>query len=103
MGADAAVLDNSLGASLAAGEAIRLGHARIGAIFGPSNTSTGRDGAGGGRAALSAAGLSLPAELVAHGPFTFESGYTAMHALLSVRDAPSRGRLRQRHRRDRGT
>src|SRR5262249_39097461 len=41
--ADAAVADNALGASLIAAENLRFGHRRIGAVFGPTNTSTGRD------------------------------------------------------------
>ena len=87
--ADAAVVDNSLGASLSAGEAIRLGHTRIGAIFGPPNTSTGRDRERGVRAALRAAGLSLSSDLTQHGPFTFENGYRSMNDLLSVSPPPT--------------
>lgn len=87
--ADSAVVDNSLGASLAAAEAIRLGHTRIAAILGPSNTSTGRDRERGVRAALSAAGLPLLDELVRRGPFTFTSGYHGMMHLLSLPEAPT--------------
>ena len=87
--ADLAVVDNSLGASLAASEAVRLGHRRFGAIFGPTDTSTGRDRERGVRAALGAAGLSLDPELVRHGAFTFESGYAGMTALLEQCDPPT--------------
>jgi LacI family transcriptional regulator len=87
--ADLAVVDNSLGASLATSEAIRLGHRRFGAIFGPGNTSTGRDRERGVRAALGAAGLGLEPELVRHGPFTFESGFAGMSALLGHAEPPT--------------
>jgi LacI family transcriptional regulator len=87
--ADAAVVDNSLGASLSAAEAIRLGHTRIGAIFGPPNTSTGRDRERGVQAALRAAGFSLSSDLTQHGPFTFESGFRSMNKLLSVSPRPT--------------
>ena len=85
--ADRAEVDNSLGASLAAGEAIRLGHTSIAAIFGPTNTSTGRDRERGTRAALGAAGLALPDNMVFRGPFAVETGIAAMSQLLAL-DAP---------------
>jgi LacI family transcriptional regulator len=85
--ADIAVVDNSLGASLAAAEAVRLGHSRFAAIFGPANTSSGRDRERGVRAALTAAGLSLDADLVRHGPFTYETGYAGMVELMQ-REVP---------------
>lgn len=87
--ADCAIVDNSLGASLAAGEAIRLGHVQIGAIFGPSNTSTGRDRERGVRATLSASAISLPDQLVRRGPFTFESGYAGMSELAAIDPRPT--------------
>jgi len=87
--ADIAVVDNSLGASLAAAEAVRLGHRRFGAIFGPADTSTGRDRERGVRAALGAAGLGLDPGLVRHGPFTFDTGYAGMAELLERDDPPT--------------
>ena len=87
--ADSAVVDNSLGASLAAGEAIRLGHTCIAAIFGPADTSTGRDRERGTRAALAAAGLELPDHRVRRGPFNYEVGHEAMTELLSQDQRPT--------------
>jgi LacI family transcriptional regulator len=87
--ADSAVVDNSLGASLATGEAIRLGHTRIGAIFGPPDTSTGRDRERGVRAALEAAGIELPPERTFHGPFSVEAGEIGMAHLLELDPAPT--------------
>lgn len=87
--ADRAVVDNSLGASLAAGEAIRLGHTQIGAIFGPANTSTGRDRERGIRAVLVASGLALPPDMTRRGPFAFETGRVAMTELLALDPPPT--------------
>jgi LacI family transcriptional regulator len=87
--ADSAVVDNSLGASLAASEAVRMGHTRFGAIFGPPDTSTGRDRERGVRAALTAAGLELPDTAVRHGPFSFETGYAQMTELLAQEPRPT--------------
>jgi LacI family transcriptional regulator len=87
--ADGAMVDNSLGASLAAGEALRLGHRRFAAIFGPIDTSTGRDRERGIRAALRTAAVELPDALVRRGPFTFESGYDHMTELMGEHPAPT--------------
>ncbi len=87
--ADSAIVDNSLGASLAAGEAIRLGHHCLGTIFGPEDTSTGRDRERGVRAALRAAGLELPDRRVRRGPFNYEVGHQAMIELLAQDDPPT--------------
>ena len=87
--ADSAVVDNSLGGSLAAGEALRLGHTNFGAIFGPSDTSTGRDRERGVRAALIAAGIDLPDDAVRHTPFTDAAGYEAMTDLMRRQPRPT--------------
>ena len=87
--ADSAVVDNSLGASLATSEALRLGHVRFGGIFGPPDTSTGRDRERGTRAALVAAGLQLEDRVVRHGPFTYEAGYQAMMDLMAQEPRPT--------------
>ncbi len=87
--ADSAVVDNSLGASLAAGEAVRMGHTRFGAIFGPPDTSTGRDRERGVRATLAAAGLELLDATVRRGPFSFEAGYAQMTELLGQQPRPT--------------
>lgn len=86
---ESAVVDNSLGASLAASEAIRLGHTRIGTILGPDNTSTGRDRERGIRAALTAAEISLPEEMTRRGPFTFETGFSGMSELAALDQPPT--------------
>lgn len=87
--ADAAVVDNALGASLMAGQVARFGHRRVGAIFGPQNTSTGRGRERGFRAGLAAAGVELPDEAVRHGPFQVEAGETAMSELMRLDPRPT--------------
>jgi LacI family transcriptional regulator len=87
--ADTVAVDNALGASLMAAEILRLGHCRIGAIFGPSETSTGRDRERGFRAALAAAGVELPDEAVRRGPYVVESGHAAMKELMQLEDRPT--------------
>lgn len=87
--ADRAVVDNSLGASLATSEALRLGHVHFGGIFGPPDTSTGRDRERGTRAALSAAGLDLPDRVTRYGPFTYETGYQGMIDLMAQPQPPT--------------
>ena len=87
--ADAVTVDNALGASLMAAEIARVGHRHVGAIFGPSNTSTGRDRERGFRAGLTAAGVRLPDECVRRGPYTVEAGREAAEELLMLPDRPT--------------
>jgi LacI family transcriptional regulator len=87
--ADAAVVDNTLGASILAAEILRLRHRRIGAIFGPQDTSTGRDRRRGVRVTLAAAGLDLDDFPVLEGPFISETGHEAMHTLMSADNPPT--------------
>jgi LacI family transcriptional regulator len=87
--ADAVTVDNALGASLMAAEIARFGHRRVGAIFGPADTSTGRDRERGFRAGLAAAGAALDDEAVDHGPYTVESGRDAMERIIALPDPPS--------------
>ena len=86
---DSAVVDNTLGASLMAAEVARHGHRRIGAIFGPPDTSTGRDRERGFRAGLGAAGLELTDGAVRHGGFVVSTGYDAMLGLMRDRVRPT--------------
>jgi LacI family transcriptional regulator len=87
--ADAVAVDNALGASLMAAEILRLGHQRIGAIFGPQITSTGRDRERGFRGALTAAGVALVDEAVRHGPYLVETGHSAMIQLMQLQERPT--------------
>lgn len=86
---DAAVVDNRLGGELVARELIELGHRHIAGIFGPENTSTGRDREAGFRQALAEAGLALPQARVRRGPFEFDTGASALPDLLDATPAPT--------------
>jgi LacI family transcriptional regulator len=86
---DAAVVDNELGGRLVAARMVELGHRRIAGVFGPADTSTGRDRELGFRRALADAGLDLPPDLLRRGPFEFETGDTAMTDLLSADRPPT--------------
>jgi len=87
--ADAAVVDNALGASLMAAEVVRFGHRCVAAIFGPENTSTGRGRERGFRAGLRSAGVELPETHVRRGPFVVEAGQAAMHELMAQEPRPT--------------
>lgn len=87
--ADAAVVDNTLGASILSAEVLRLGHRRIGAVMGPMDTSTGRDRHRGLTATLTAAGIDLAELDISYGPFVPETGYEGTRALMAGGDPPS--------------
>ncbi|WP_326824332.1 LacI family DNA-binding transcriptional regulator [Streptosporangium sp. NBC_01756] len=87
--ADACVVDNRLGARLAAEKLIQLGHRTIAAIFGPEETTTGREREAGLRESLAEHGVGLPGSLSRRGPFDFATGYRAMTELLREPVRPS--------------
>lgn len=80
--ADSVIADNAGGAGELARLLIAQGFRRIGAVFGPGETSTGRDRERGFRAALEDAGRPLPASRVVHANWSYEQGYAAMQKLL---------------------
>jgi LacI family transcriptional regulator len=86
---DTCASDNRAGARRAAEFLLRLGHRRIAAISGPSDTSTGRDREAGFREALTAAGEPLLEQLALSGVFSFQTGYRALSALLDVKPRPT--------------
>lgn len=88
-GAQALTADNAAGAAACVDLLVGLGHERIGAIFGPARTSTAGDRERGFRAALDAAGLSLPPELVSRGWFTYDDGVHGFGALMGARPRPT--------------
>jgi LacI family transcriptional regulator len=81
---DVCVVNNELGGSLVAEELIELGHTEIAAIFGPANTSTGRDREAGFRAVLSRVGVAMPDHRWRRCAFDFEQGHRAALELLGV-------------------
>jgi LacI family transcriptional regulator len=86
---DVCVSRNAAGAAAVARELVGLGHRRVGAIFGPRDTSTGRDRERGFRAALTKAGQPIDEELVRRGPFTFATGRENLQSLLAGPTAPT--------------
>lgn len=87
--ADAVLTDNLLGARLAAGHLIALGHRSVATVAGPPHLTTGRDRLEGFRAALEAAGVQLPPEYVQVGDFQMASAEAAVHRLLDLPQAPT--------------
>ena len=87
--ADTCVVDNRSGALEAARLLAELGHRRIGAIFGPTQTSTGRERELGLREGLHGFQIQLPSTLVRHGPFSYETGFTATQSLLASKTRPT--------------
>lgn len=87
--ADATVVSPTSGFEAAARRAVELGHRRIGAVLGPSNTSTAQTREQALRAALAAHGLSLEPQHVRRGPFDTASGDAATTELLALDDPPT--------------
>jgi LacI family transcriptional regulator len=81
--ADVVGSDNQAGAAAAADELLALGHDRIGAIFGPSGTSTGRDRRRGFIEALDRHGIALAGAQMREGSFSFETGHSGLRGLVA--------------------
>ncbi|HVW17716.1 MAG TPA: LacI family DNA-binding transcriptional regulator [Solirubrobacteraceae bacterium] len=82
---DACAVDNHAGGRLAAETLVGLGHTRLAALFGPPETSTGRDREAGFREVLAEHGLKLPDARVRRGAFEFRFGREGALALLGER------------------
>jgi LacI family transcriptional regulator, galactose operon repressor len=80
-------VDNVRGGRLAARELLDAGHREIAAIFGPEQTSTGRDRERGLRAALHDAGAALAG--ARRGPYTYATGHAATLELLACDGRPT--------------
>lgn len=85
--ADSARADPTLGIGELVEAAVELGHRRIGAIFGPRNTSTGAEREGAVREALEDHGIAIPPARVVRGPFDSATGRDGARRLLTL-DAP---------------
>ncbi|MEV4754998.1 LacI family DNA-binding transcriptional regulator [Micromonospora sp. NPDC049559] len=68
---------------------LSLGHRRIGLIAGPPRLLCSRARLDGCRAALEAAGVPLPEELVMPGDFYHESGFSGATAMLDLPEPPT--------------
>lgn len=81
--------DDRLGARLAVEHLLELGHQRIACLRGPRNLRATFNRLAGWQAALQAAGLEAPPELVQDSEFTFDGGYTGAKLLLQLPRPPS--------------
>lgn len=87
--ADAVTVDPRPGMTALVEDLVRLGHRRVGAVFGPRNTSTGEEREQVLRALLDDHGISLAGRHVRRGPFDFRTGHAAMHELLGGEAPPT--------------
>ncbi|TWF79760.1 LacI family transcriptional regulator [Pseudonocardia hierapolitana] len=87
--ADSVTVDPENGVRELLRDAIGKGHRRIGAIFGPRNTSTGEQRENTVRAVLDEHGLALAHRDVRHGPFDFRTGDEGLRELLDRADPPT--------------
>ena len=89
MSADCVTSDNLAGGRLAARHLARLGHERIGVIFGPENTSTSRDRERGFVEGLREFDLEVAEELRRVGLYSIESGHRLCSELLALKHPPT--------------
>lgn len=89
LASDVCVSDNIRGSRLVANLLIELGHRRIGAIFGPADTSTGRDRAAGFRDALAEAGIAIHPAAAREVEYTHRSGHDALIEIMTSPHPPT--------------
>lgn len=87
--ADATVVAPLAGFAAAAERAAALGHRRVGAVLGPSNTSTAQSREVALRSTLADHGLALEPDCVRRGPFDTASGDAATTELLGLPHPPT--------------
>ncbi|WP_432541470.1 LacI family DNA-binding transcriptional regulator [Kineococcus sp. SYSU DK002] len=87
--ADATIVSPAAGFAAAARRARELGHTRVGAVLGPSNTSTGQDRELALRAALADHGLGLESRYVRRGTYDTAVGDAAVTELLALPEPPT--------------
>ncbi|MFJ4172798.1 LacI family DNA-binding transcriptional regulator [Microbacterium sp. NPDC089696] len=87
--ADSAVVNSVPGYREAVRAAVALGHRRMGAVLGPSNTSTAQGREASLRDALLAEGLQLDERDVRRAPYGAEEGEVAAAELLAGPDRPT--------------
>ena len=99
--ADSATVDPEQGITELVDEIVRLGHRRVGAIFGPPNTSTAEQRERALRAALETHDLTIPNAAHGAGSVRFRDRLRRNHEAARTRRAADRHRVRQRRRRPR--
>ncbi len=82
-------VDNASGVAQVADLVARLGHQRIAAVHGPTETSTGRERAVALRGGLRRHGLPLPRALVRQSAFDHDKAMAAAASLLEHRERPT--------------
>lgn len=87
--ADATVVDPGPGYRDAVRQAVELGHTRVGAVLGPSNTSTAQSREAALRDALVAEGLTLHESDVRRVPYGAAEGEAAASEILAGEDRPT--------------
>ncbi|ANY08683.1 hypothetical protein AFB00_23175 [Pseudonocardia sp. HH130630-07] len=87
--ADAVTVAPEVGVREVVAEAVQLGHTRIGAIFGPRNTSTGELREQVVRTVLDEHGLALAQRDILHGPFDFGTGRDGFRTLHERAGGPT--------------
>ena len=87
---DSITADNRAGAAAVARLFLGAGHRKLGAIFGPAETSTSRDREAGFRDTLQDADVAVPSRWVRRGTaFTYSDGYAGFTAIMQGPDHPS--------------
>lgn len=87
--ADSTVVSPAQGFADAARRAVDLGHTRVGAVLGPSNTSTGQSRELALRAAMADHGLALETRFVRRGSYETGVGDAAVTELLTLPEPPT--------------
>ncbi len=82
-------VDNAGGVAQVADLLARLGHRRVAAVHGPTDTSTGRERALSLRTGLRRRGLPLPRAMVRRSAFDHDAAMTAAAGLLDGPDRPT--------------
>lgn len=85
---DSCAFDNSMGAQMAAEHLLSAGHRRVAVISGPIETSTGQEREQAFLEALAKHDASVDSDLIACGPFSFETGYRAVLAMFEASETP---------------
>ncbi len=86
---DYVINDNRLGAYLATGHLVRLGHRHIAHITGPKHVSSVRERLRGYRQALDEGGIAADQQRIIHTNLSLEGGYQATQQLLDACPLPT--------------
>jgi len=86
---DSVSADDRGGAAKVARLLMDLGHREIGAVLGPSNTSTSRDREEGLVQELASAGIPVRREAIVRTDYTTPAGYAAFRRIMDLRPRPT--------------